>query len=139
MLIELSITPLGRGTHLSKDLADILKIIDDSHVRYCLTPFGTCLEAEWAEMMAIDKRCHDQARSGIAGHGFARSIRVTSTHLPFTVIFEWHTDLLDHIAGLAQGGAILPDLKELRICGGDVDRPPFNFHWPRRELRLPLA
>jgi uncharacterized protein YqgV (UPF0045/DUF77 family) len=33
MLIELSITPLGRGTHLSKDLADILKIIDDSHVR----------------------------------------------------------------------------------------------------------
>ena len=33
MLIELSITPLGRGTHLSKDLADILKIIDDSEVR----------------------------------------------------------------------------------------------------------
>jgi uncharacterized protein YqgV (UPF0045/DUF77 family) len=30
MLIALSITPLGRGTHVSKDLADILKIIDDS-------------------------------------------------------------------------------------------------------------
>ena len=63
MLIELSITPLGRGTHLSKDLADILKIIDDSEVRYCLTPFGTCLEGEWDEVMAIVKRCHDQARS----------------------------------------------------------------------------
>ena len=63
MLIELSITPLGRGTHLSKDLADILKIIDESDVRYSLTPFGTCLEGEWAEVMAIVKRCHDQACS----------------------------------------------------------------------------
>ena len=63
MLIELSITPLGHGTHLSKDLAEILKIIDDSSVRYCLTPFGTCLEGEWDQVMAIAKRCHDQARS----------------------------------------------------------------------------
>jgi uncharacterized protein (TIGR00106 family) len=63
MLIELSIRPLGRGTHLSKDLAEILKIIDDSNVRYCLTPFGTCLEGEWDEVMAIVKRCHSQARS----------------------------------------------------------------------------
>jgi uncharacterized protein YqgV (UPF0045/DUF77 family) len=54
---------MGRGTHLSRELADILKIIDDSHFRYCLTPFGTCLEGEWAEVMAIVKRCHDQARS----------------------------------------------------------------------------
>jgi len=51
MLIELSITPLGRGTHLSKDLANILKIIDESDVRYCLTPFGTCLEGGWDEVM----------------------------------------------------------------------------------------
>jgi len=63
MLIELSITPLGRGTHLSKDLADILKIIDESDIRYCLTPFGTCLEGRWDEVMPIVKRCHDQARS----------------------------------------------------------------------------
>jgi len=63
MLIELSITPLGRGTHLSKDLADILKIIDDSDIRYALTPFGTCLEGEWDDIMALVRRCHDQARS----------------------------------------------------------------------------
>ena len=63
MLVELSITPLGRGTHLSKDLADILKIIDESDIRYSLTPFGTCLEGEWNQIMAVAKRCHDQARS----------------------------------------------------------------------------
>jgi uncharacterized protein (TIGR00106 family) len=63
MLIELTIAPLGRGTHLSKDLADILKIIDESGIRYCLTPFGTCLEGEWDKVVEIVKRCHDQARS----------------------------------------------------------------------------
>jgi uncharacterized protein (TIGR00106 family) len=63
MLFELTITPLGRGTHLSKDLAEVLKIVDDSGVRYVLTPFGTCLEGEWEEVMPVVRRCHDQART----------------------------------------------------------------------------
>ena len=63
MLVELSITPLGRGTHLSRDLADILKLIDESDIRYALTPFGTCLEGEWDEIMTLVRRCHDQART----------------------------------------------------------------------------
>ncbi len=63
MLVELSTDPLGRGPHLSHDLAEILKIIDDSGLRYCLTPFGTCIEGEWDEVMALVKRCHEQART----------------------------------------------------------------------------
>lgn len=63
MLVELSINPLGRGTHLSKDLAEILKLIDDSQLRYCLTPSATCIEGDWDEVMALVKRCHEQARS----------------------------------------------------------------------------
>ncbi len=66
MLAELSISPLGRGTHLSRDLAEILKIVDDSRLRYCLTPSGTCIEGEWDEVMALVKRCHDYARKGSA-------------------------------------------------------------------------
>jgi uncharacterized protein (TIGR00106 family) len=62
MLAELSINPLGRGTHLSRDLAGVLKIVDESGLRYCLTPFGTCIEGEWDEVMALVKRCHDQER-----------------------------------------------------------------------------
>jgi uncharacterized protein (TIGR00106 family) len=62
MLVELSIIPLGRGTHLSQDLAPILKIIDDSGIRYALTPSGTCLEGDWDEVMDVVRRCHDQAR-----------------------------------------------------------------------------
>jgi len=63
MLIELSINPLGRGTHLSKELSEILKIIDDSGIRYCLTPSGTCIEGDWDEVMALVKRCHVRARA----------------------------------------------------------------------------
>ena len=63
MLIELSINLLGRGTHLSHDLAEILKTIDDSGLPYILTPLGTCIEGEWDELMSLSKKCHDQARS----------------------------------------------------------------------------
>src|ERR671931_423199 len=63
MLAELSIIPLGRGTHLSQDLGQILKTIDESGIRYRLTPSGTCIEGEWDEMMTLIKRCHEQART----------------------------------------------------------------------------
>jgi uncharacterized protein (TIGR00106 family) len=63
MLVELSINPLGRGTHLSHDLGEILQIVDDSGIRYGLTPFGTCIEGEWDEVMPLIRRCHDKARS----------------------------------------------------------------------------
>ena len=63
MLAELSITLLGRGTDLSGDLGRILKIIDESGIRYKLTPSGTCLEGGWDEVMDLVKRCHREARS----------------------------------------------------------------------------
>ena len=63
MLVELSIDSLGRGAHLSKDLAEVLKIIDDSGIRYCLTPSGTCIEGDWDEVMTLVKLCHERARA----------------------------------------------------------------------------
>lgn len=63
MLVELSINLLGRGTHLSQDLAEVLKTIDDSGQRYCLTPLGTCIEGGWDEVMGLVKQCHERART----------------------------------------------------------------------------
>jgi uncharacterized protein (TIGR00106 family) len=63
MLAELSIIPLGRGTHLSGDLGRVLKIIDESGIRYRLTPSGTCIEGEWDEVMELVKKCHREART----------------------------------------------------------------------------
>ena len=54
---------LGRGTHLSGDLGRILKIIDESGIRYRLTPSGTCLEGGWDEVMDLIKKWRREARS----------------------------------------------------------------------------
>lgn len=63
MLVELNINLLGRGTHLSHDLAEILKTIDESGLPYLLTPLGTCIEGEWDDLMTLLKKCHYQART----------------------------------------------------------------------------
>ncbi|MEW6212859.1 MAG: MTH1187 family thiamine-binding protein [Acidobacteriota bacterium] len=75
MLVELSVTPLGRGTHISQFLAPILKVIDDSGLCYVLTPSGTCIEGDWDEVMEVVKQCHQQARK-------------LSTHVMTTVRIE---------------------------------------------------
>jgi uncharacterized protein (TIGR00106 family) len=62
MLIELSVLPLGRDTHLSDEIAKALKIIDDSGLPYQLTPSGTCIEGEWDEVMTVVRRCHERMR-----------------------------------------------------------------------------
>jgi uncharacterized protein YqgV (UPF0045/DUF77 family) len=83
MLVELRTDPLGRGPHLSHDLAEILKTIDDSGLSCCLTPFGSCIEGEWDEVMALVKRCYEQARRG-SSHvmttiGYALTILLKTT------------------------------------------------------------
>jgi len=74
MLVELTINPLGRGTHLSKDLAEVLKIVDASGLPYTLTPFGTCIEGEWEQVMELVKQCHIQAKS--LSHHVITSIQI---------------------------------------------------------------
>jgi uncharacterized protein (TIGR00106 family) len=74
MLVELTINPLGRGTHLSKDLAEILNIVDASGLPYCLTPFGTCIEGNWDQVMELVKQCHAHAKS--FSHHVMTSIQV---------------------------------------------------------------
>ena len=62
MLAELNITMLGRGSHMSHDLAEILKIVDQRGLPYRLTPLGTCIEGQWDEVMELIKECHARAR-----------------------------------------------------------------------------
>jgi uncharacterized protein (TIGR00106 family) len=62
MLVELSIIPLGRGVHLSDEIAEVLELVDASGLPYQLTPSGTCIEGEWEEVMALVRRCHERAR-----------------------------------------------------------------------------
>ncbi|RMG00312.1 MAG: thiamine-binding protein [Nitrospirae bacterium] len=59
MLVEFSIVPLGVGASLSKYIAEVLKVIDESGIPYKITPMGTCLEGEWDEIFPLIKKCRE--------------------------------------------------------------------------------
>ena len=44
MLVELTIIPVGKDPHTSDELAEVLKLIDESGRRYELTSSATCIE-----------------------------------------------------------------------------------------------
>lgn len=62
MLVELSVIPLGRDTHLSDRIAEVIDIIHASDLPYQLTPAGTCIEGEWDEIMPVVRECHEKVR-----------------------------------------------------------------------------
>jgi uncharacterized protein (TIGR00106 family) len=63
MLVELTIIPVGGDSHTSDELAEVLKLIDASGLRYELTPSATCIEGDWEEVMPLVRRCHERVLS----------------------------------------------------------------------------
>ena len=63
MLVELTIIPVGGDSHTSDVLAEVLKLIDESGLRYELTPSATCIEGDWEEVMAVVRLCHERVRA----------------------------------------------------------------------------
>jgi uncharacterized protein (TIGR00106 family) len=62
VLLEFSMSPLGKGESVGKYVARSLEIIEKSGVDYRLNPMGTVLEGEWDEVFAVVKRCYDRMR-----------------------------------------------------------------------------
>jgi uncharacterized protein (TIGR00106 family) len=58
MLVEFSVIPIGIGSSLGAQLAEVLKIVDTSGLPYKLNPMGTVVEGEWDEIMKLVKKCH---------------------------------------------------------------------------------
>lgn len=61
MLVQFSIVPLGAGESLSKSVAEVIRIIDESGLPYRTNPMGTVVEGEWDEVMALIRKCHQEA------------------------------------------------------------------------------
>ena len=57
ILLEFAMAPHGHGESVSEYVARILDIIDRSGVPYQLTPMGTILEGEWADVMQVVGAC----------------------------------------------------------------------------------
>lgn len=60
MLLEFSMSPLGKGESVSEQVAASLRIIDESGIDYRLNPMGTVLEGEWEQVMGVVKQCFDE-------------------------------------------------------------------------------
>jgi len=58
MLVQLSIIPIGVGSSIGEQLAEVLKIVDASGLPYKVNPMGTVIEGEWDEVMKLIKKCH---------------------------------------------------------------------------------
>jgi uncharacterized protein (TIGR00106 family) len=57
MLLEFSMSPLGKGESVSQYVAGSLDIIDRSGLPYRLNAMGTVLEGEFDEVMGVVKQC----------------------------------------------------------------------------------
>lgn len=63
VLLEFSMAPSTKGDSMSPYVARSLDIIDKSGLPYQLTPMGTIIEGEWAEVMAVVTACFEAMRS----------------------------------------------------------------------------
>ena len=58
MLVEFSIVPIGTGSSIGDQLAEVLKIVDASGLPYKVNPMGTVVEGEWNDVIGLVKKCH---------------------------------------------------------------------------------
>jgi uncharacterized protein (TIGR00106 family) len=62
VLLEFSMSPLGKGESVGKYVARSLDIIDKSGVPYRLNPMGTVLEGEWEQVFAVVHKCYERMK-----------------------------------------------------------------------------
>jgi len=59
VLLEFSMSPLGKGESVGKFVARSLNIVDRSGVKYRLNPMGTVMEGDWDQIFAVVKKCFE--------------------------------------------------------------------------------
>jgi uncharacterized protein (TIGR00106 family) len=57
VLLEMSITPLGKGESVSRYVAECVDIVDRSGLEYELHAMGTIVEGELPDVLDLMRRC----------------------------------------------------------------------------------
>ena len=57
VLLDFSMTPLGKGESVSSYVARCLEVIAASGLDYRLHAMGTTIEGEWDDVLAVVRRC----------------------------------------------------------------------------------
>jgi uncharacterized protein (TIGR00106 family) len=63
LLLDFSMSPLGKGESVSPYVARCLEIIGKSGLDYRLHAMGTTLEGEWDDVFAVVRACFEALRS----------------------------------------------------------------------------
>lgn len=59
VLLDFSMTPLGKGESVSPYVARCLEVVAASGLAYRLHAMGTTLEGEWEAVFAVVRRCYE--------------------------------------------------------------------------------
>ncbi|MDD1770004.1 MAG: MTH1187 family thiamine-binding protein [Methanomassiliicoccales archaeon] len=62
MIAQFKVVPVGSGESLSKYVAECVKIVDRSGLKYELTSMSTIVEGELDEVLEVVKACHVRVR-----------------------------------------------------------------------------
>jgi uncharacterized protein (TIGR00106 family) len=63
MIAEFSVVPIGAEESVSKYVAECLKIVRASGLKYQFTALATILEGDYDEVVDVIGRCHKKVRS----------------------------------------------------------------------------
>lgn len=63
MIAEFSVVPIGAGESVSEYVAECLKIVRESGLKYEFTALATILEGDYDEVMEVVGKCHKKVRS----------------------------------------------------------------------------
>lgn len=56
-IMQFTVIPLDKGPSLSRFVAEVLDVVDNSGLNYRLTPMGTIVEGEWDETLSLLDKC----------------------------------------------------------------------------------
>ncbi|MDA1044908.1 MAG: MTH1187 family thiamine-binding protein [Verrucomicrobia bacterium] len=60
VIIDLCIVPIGVGVSLSEYIAECQRVIAESGLSAQMHAYGTNIEGEWDDVMAVVKACHER-------------------------------------------------------------------------------
>ena len=60
MIANFTVVPLGKEASLSRYVAAVLKIVEDSGIDYKLHPMGTVIEGDIDDVFLVIKMCHQE-------------------------------------------------------------------------------
>ena len=58
VIADLCVVPIGVGTSVSKHVAACERVLREAGLEIRLHAYGTNIEGEWDEVMAVVKKCH---------------------------------------------------------------------------------